>query len=63
MSGHAWAQAMWFARLEMRAPQAGQFSVSRLLTGYKYDLKTLVVALSESDAFQYRKVVTPGGAQ
>ena len=35
---HAWAQAMWFARLEMRAPQAGQFSVSRLLTGYKYDV-------------------------
>jgi hypothetical protein len=35
---HAWAQAVWFARLELRAPQAGLFGVSRVLTGKKYEL-------------------------
>lgn len=29
----------------------------------KYDLKSLIVALSESDAFLYRKVIPAGGAQ
>ena len=37
--------------------------VSEKFADAKYDLKTLVVALSESDAFQYRKVISPGGAQ
>jgi hypothetical protein len=35
---HAWAQAMWFARMELRASQAGLFGVSRLLTGRKYEI-------------------------
>ena len=35
---HAWAQAMWFARMELRAPQAGLFGISRVLTGKKYEL-------------------------
>lgn len=28
-----------------------------------YDLKSLIVALTQTDAFQYRRVVTPGGTQ
>jgi len=29
----------------------------------KYDLKTLLVSLAESDSFQYRRVIPAGGAQ
>ncbi|HVU00099.1 MAG TPA: DUF1592 domain-containing protein [Polyangiaceae bacterium] len=57
----------WFrfanGRAETEDDACTMLGVTKKFSDAKYDLKTLLVALAESDSFQYRRVVPAGGQQ
>jgi hypothetical protein len=52
-----------YGRAETRDDVCTLAVVNKKFADAKYDLKSLLVSLTQTDAFLYRKVIPPGGAQ
>jgi hypothetical protein len=52
-----------YGRAETRDDACALAVVNKKFASAKYDLKSLLVSLTQTDAFLYRKVIAPGGAQ
>jgi len=52
-----------YGRAETRDDACTLTVVNKKFATAKYDLKSLLVSLTQTDAFLYRNVIAPGGAQ